>query len=245
MTATFVAQFPGLPGLTLNAQLYDATSAPVGSVITTGFSALPNQPDVYQLVTTIPAGQTGALIVYAASDPTAFVVFDINPQALESSAADVWNYASRTLTSTVPGASLVATIAGTALSFIKADRFDVTITGLVIPPTWSKIYFTIKSSVSDTDNHSLIQIVKSNPGAGGDGLLYLNSSAAGSASDGSLTVDQPGGNIAISLTDDAASQLSPGSNYVYDIKVITSASKSSLLTTGTASVGATPTLAVS
>jgi hypothetical protein len=239
----FKAQFPGLPGLTLNAQLYDDAGAPVGSLITTGFVALPAQPDVYLLSTVLPAGHVGALVVYAADDPTASVSFSINPQDTESSAADVWSYGNRTLTTTVPGATLVVT-AGPALSLVKAISFDVAITGLSIPANWAKIYFTVKANNSEADNKSLIQIVISNPSAGSDGLLYLNAAAAASASDGTLTVDQPGGNITISITDDGTSLLNSGSNYGYDIKVITSASKSSIIANGTMAFGTTPTLAV-
>ena len=239
----FVARFPGQSGLTLNAQLYDAADVAYGAVITTGFGVLLAQPDTYTLLLAVPAGHIGTLIVYDADDPLNCVPFSINPTELESSAADNWTYGQRTLTNVSPGSSLVPTIAGGALSLIKAVSFDAGITGLLIPINWAKIYFTMKVNATLPDSQSTIQIVVSNPADVGDGLLYLNGASSGALSQGTLTIDQPGGNAAISVSDDKTSLLDPN-NYVYDLKVITSASKSAVLAYGPASVGVTPTLTV-
>lgn len=160
------------------------------------------------------------------------------------SEAQIWGYATRTLTSPTPGSTTPPAISGSTLSITKAVSFDVTMTGLTIPSTWTKVYFTVKTATNVADNVSMIQIVKSNPGAGGDGLLYANGATAGDATQGSLTIDQPGGNITIAITDDETSVLTAGA-YVYDFKVVTSASKSTILAAGQATIGTPVTLAVS
>ncbi len=237
----FVANFR-IIGLTLNAKLYDGVGAQVGSTITSGFVAFGN--GAYGYIATIPDGHVGTLIIYNSADNTQFVPFSINPDE-QNASASIWSYGGqRTLTNVVPGASLVATIAGNMLTLIRAVSFDVTLTGLSIPANWAKIYFTVKTNVSSPDNQSLIQIVASNPAApGSDGLLYLQGGTTPSLSYGSLVVDQPGGNVAVSITDDATVTVQPNT-YSYDLKVITSASKSGVLAGGLFNVTATPTLTV-
>ena len=158
---------------------------------------------------------------------------------------EIWSAATRTLTSPTPGSTTPPAVSGTQLAIKKATSFDVTVTGMTIPSNWSKVYWTVKSNTNDVDSAAVLQIVKTNGGGAGDGLLYLNGAAAtGHASEGSLTVDQAGGNVTIAITDDYTAQINAGT-YTSDFKVITSASKSTQLAVCPVAVDSAVTLAVS
>jgi hypothetical protein len=161
------------------------------------------------------------------------------------SVTDIWNATTRTLTSPTPGSTTPPAVSGTQLAIKKATSFDVTVTGMTIPSNWSKVYWTVKSGTGDADSAAILQIVKTNGGGAGDGLLYLNGSAAtGHESEGSLTVDQAGGNVTIAITDDYTALINAGT-YTSDFKVITSASKSTQLAVCQVVVDSAVTLAVS
>lgn len=157
---------------------------------------------------------------------------------------EIWTAPTRTLTSPTPGSTTPPAISGTTLAITRAVSFDVTMTGMTIPSNWTKIYFTVKSNSSQADAVAQIQIVISNPDDAGDGLLYANGAAAGDAAQGTLTVDQPGGDITITITDDQTEDFTAG-NYNYDFKVITDESKSTILAAGQATISTPITLAVS
>lgn len=156
---------------------------------------------------------------------------------------EIWTAATRTLTSPTPGSTTPPAISGTTLAITRAVSFDVTMTGMTIPENWTKIYFTVKSNSSQSDNVAQIQIVISNPDDAGDGLLYANGTTASDATQGTLTVDQAGGDITITITDDQTEDFTAG-NYDYDFKVITDESKSTILARGSATIGTPITLAV-
>ncbi len=158
-------------------------------------------------------------------------------------ATEIWQNPTRTLTSPTPGSTTPPAISGTTLAITRAVSFDVTMTGMTIPSNWTKIYFTVKSNSSQADAVAQIQIVISNPDDAGDGLLYANGAAAGDAAQGTLTVDQPGGDITITITDDQTEDFTAG-NYNYDFKVITDESKSTILAAGQATISTPITLAV-
>jgi len=157
---------------------------------------------------------------------------------------EIWTAATRTLTSPTPGSTTPPAISGTTLSITRAVSFDVTVTGMTIPANWDKIYFTVKGNSTQADNVAQVQIVITNGGDAGDGLLYANGEAAGDATQAELTVDQPGGDITVTITDDQTEELTAGT-YSYDFKVITDESKSTILAAGVVSITTPITLAVS
>ena len=125
------------------------------------------------------------------------------------------------------------------LTFTQGSTFAATVSGLTISATWAKLYFTLKESDYDTDDLALLQLVESNPGAGTDGLLYLNSLAIASPitiADGTLTVSQAGGTVTIAITDNAMAQLSKASGLVWDIKTKDAGGATVQNTTGTATI---------
>ena len=133
------------------------------------------------------------------------------------------------------------------LTFTKGVTFAATVSGLTISGTWSKLYFTLKESDYDTDDLALLQLVVTNPGAGTDGLLYLDGSAIASpvvVSDGTLTVSQVAGTVAIAITDNATVWLNKTSSLVWDIKTKDTAGATVQNATGTASITQSVTQAI-
>jgi hypothetical protein len=155
-------------------------------------------------------------------------------------AGDPWAAATRTLTSTA--AATLAAITGSTLNITVAATYSATLSGLTIPASWTKMFFTVKRSPGDTDADSVIQIVKSNPGVGTDGLKYLNG-AAGTAAQAGLTVTQATGVVDIVITDEATATLSQASQG-YDLKVLLAAGTSQVLTAGACEVGLTETRSI-
>lgn len=163
-----------------------------------------------------------------------------------ASATDVWSFTGsggRTLTSPTPGSTTPPAISGSTLAIVRAVSFDVTVTGMVIPSNWEKIYFTVKSSSAVADTAALIQILTSNPDDAGDGLQYVNGAVAADAAQGTMVIDQGAGDATISITDDQTEDLVAGT-YSYDLKVITDESKSTILASGLVTVGTPITLTV-
>ena len=145
--------------------------------------------------------------------------------------ADIWSYTSRTLTQTA--AQITAALSGSTLTLTNRVTFDAIITGLTIPATWTEIYLTAKENEDYPDARSILQIRKSNPGVGTDGIQYIMRSEGNAVTRvyGSLTVNQPSGTITIAVRDDADFSNAPKST-VYDIKCIKADGSSLLLVDG-------------
>lgn len=160
---------------------------------------------------------------------------------------EIWTAATRTLTSPTPGSTTPPAVSGTTLSIKKAVSFDVDVTGMTIPANWTKIYWTVKTNTSVADSDAVLQVVITNGGDPGDGLIYLNGAAAtGHEDEASLTVDQPGGTITISITDDYTAEVSAATpTLTSDFKAITDVSKSVQLAVCPVSISSAVTLAVS
>jgi hypothetical protein len=152
--------------------------------------------------------------------------------------AEVWAYAPRTLTMTAT--QVAASITGKDLVIIKAVTFAATLTGITLPVGWDKLYFTAKQTPNYPDSTALIQLVLSNPGLPGDGLLVINQKVATPAN-GNLVV--AGSAVTITLTDDATALLQSGDSAPYDLKVVVDGA-SVLLTTGKATIAGTPTASI-
>lgn len=124
-------------------------------------------------------------------------------------AESIWAHVPRTLTQTA--AELAAVVRGSLLTIMRGDSWSATVTGLGSVAARAKLWFTVKSSLSDLDAASRIQIEET------DGLVCING-AAGTALDGAITVDdEDAGDITITLAAAASAQLAPGS-YSYDLQ---------------------------
>lgn len=125
------------------------------------------------------------------------------------------------------------------LTITRGVTFAATVSGLTISGTWAKLYFTLKESDYDDDEDAIVQIVETNPAALTDGLLYLDSAAIVSPitiADGTLTVNQVAGTVAIAITDNATVKLAKASGLVWDIKTKDTGGATVENATGTASI---------
>lgn len=120
-------------------------------------------------------------------------------------AADVWAYASRTLTQTVT--QIAAALDGDELNIQRGDKIEFTQTIGAITG-WTKLYFYLKEAKDTADNDALIWIQVTDPAdAVNDGLKRLNG-ASSTLSYGSLTVaDETTGEIDFMLLDTASVSL--------------------------------------
>lgn len=166
---------------------------------------------------------------------------------LVSISADVWAYAQRTLTSSA--AATTAAVSGSDLAISITASYAATVTGLTIPSTWTKLWFTVKNDKdSETDAQAILQVLVSNPAAGTtDGVQYVMAGAASVAQRtlGSLTPDQAAGTVAIALDETLTAVLAKGSDLDWDIKCLTSAGACTVLTEGECDIARTVTRATS
>jgi len=151
--------------------------------------------------------------------------------------ADVWGYATRTLTQSA--ASVTSAVSGSTLTVLRGDTFTGAITGLGDISSRSKLWFTVKEDKDDADTAAIIQIDEAN------GLLYLNGASA-TAGNGSISVDdENAGDITITIKPAATDDLNVTSGLYYDIQVLTSGGVVSTLTSGTCNITADVTRAIS
>jgi hypothetical protein len=155
--------------------------------------------------------------------------------------ADIWAYAQRTLTQTA--AQVAAVLSGADITATIAATLTVTLTGLSISTTRTKILLTAKRRTEQADSTALLQVLVSNPAASGvDGLLYINGvpASATQRTQATLVVDQPGGTITLTVADDLMALLSR-TRVAYDVKQILADGTSSILTAGDFATDHTPT----
>lgn len=89
----------------------------------------------------------------------------------------------------------------------------------VVPVDWTKIYFTVKDKALDADDQSIVQILLSNPGGGGDGLKFFNKRTATTAAWGNIVVG--GSTVTANLKAAATVKMKPmDRGYVFDYRVI-------------------------
>ena len=133
--------------------------------------------------------------------------------------------------------TVVSTVqAGRVVHVIGTDD-TITISGLTISATWSKIWFTAKQTRTDADAAAILQLGETNPGAAADGLLYFEGAAYSEVTDGasgwSLTVSQAAGTV--TLTPGAVKSATFDREYpglTFDIKQKTGAGAQSVLGEG-------------
>lgn len=150
---------------------------------------------------------------------TGLVIIGTRVQITDS-LSDLWN--SRTLSQSV--AAAYGSVNGSVITIKRGDDNQITLTGLGALGAWTKLYFTLKESLSDEDSEALVQILLSNPGDGDDGLIVLNGVSTDlTAADGAITVsDATDGDIVIRLKQAAAADLTPIKNGVWDVQVVRS-----------------------
>lgn len=189
---------------------------------------------VYKASVTIPSGYVAgdevqlriAATVSSVAGKAVIWAGEVDTARGSELTAAVWAYATRTLTQSA--ASAAATIEGTTLTVYRGTTWTIALTGLGSLTTNSKLWFTVKERLTDTDSAALIQVEKTN------GLTRVNGAAYNTAADGSITInDASAGNITITVKPAATLALAIMDNLNYDVKVLTNGGVVSLLADGT------------
>lgn len=145
----------------------------------------------------------------------------------------------------VSAVTQVAVSSAGHLTITSGLTFNESVSGLTIPTDWVSAIWTLKQDVRDVDSSALVQLRKTNPAAGTDGLQRLNGAAPASpitAASGTLTVNQAGGSITTNLTDELTALLATANDVGWDVKFI-DANGDSVGRRGTADVVLTETKA--
>jgi hypothetical protein len=167
-------------------------------------------------------GATDVIKVYVVGLPadttTPDIITDVSEEYVDVgtplAAADVWSYATRTLTQ--GAASVASTVNGSTLTLYRGASWSIALTG-------SKLWFTVKTLTKHTDAQAVVQVLEDSATAGVDGLIYLNGAAASDGTQGAITVnDATSGNITITLDEAASALLTPATKISYDVKVLNS-----------------------
>lgn len=149
-----------------------------------------------------------------------------------STAADIWAYATRTLTSTLTittddidaivagvtaaGPGLYNVIRNDELTLRIGDEFEQAITGLGNIASRDDLVFTLKAAESDADTAAKIYLSENN------GLTRLNGAAYATTANGTITVDdEVNGDITIRISSAATASLTKATR-VDAVKVLQS-----------------------
>lgn len=227
---------PSRTGQAIGATLYEINGSSVYAAFSTvGWYEAPTGSGAWHHAG-LSLPDAGGVVAIGISG-TEYMRAAVGPSLLASMPSAVWTHAQRTLT--MLAAAVTAAMMGATLNITRSATFSAMLSGLSIPSTWSKLYFTYKSQNGLPDTVALVQLVASNPGAGGDGLLRLNG-APTTAGNGSVTVNQGAGTAHLILADDATAILNPAAGY-YDVKALLADGSSVVLVQGTCNVVLTST----
>ena len=133
-----------------------------------------------------------------------------------SRAANVWAYATRTLTQAAT--QIAAIVAGTSLTIHRGDTLALPLSDLADNTGWEKLWFTIKITNKEDDDDALVQVVLSNPTASGDGLVWIEGAAA-TAANGSITV-LSSTSVQIDIEAVETAKLTPRTGAHWDIQML-------------------------
>jgi len=227
-------------------QIDDLSTVTVAQVNEQAASAL----GVYDAPTSAEMDTAHALLATPAQVATALNNYDSPTKAemdaghaalTDVTAAEVWANSSRTLTQAA--ASVVAAVSGSEITIARGDTLSASLTGLGSLSGYVSIDFTVKLNKDAADSAAIINIRKNQSGSG-DGLLVLNGATAGTAGNGSITIDdEDDGDITIALAAAETDDLTPIKKIYYDVQMIT-ATAVSTLTAGYCTISADVTKAV-
>jgi len=138
--------------------------------------------------------------------------------------------------------TFVTAVNGTAITILRGDTFECSISDLGSLASYVSLDFTVKANKTQADTEALIRIRLNATGLT-DGLLTLNGATPSSADDGSIAItDAAAGDITITLAASCTDDLATGT-YAYDVQLI-EVGDVSTLTSGKATVIADVTRAV-
>ena len=120
-----------------------------------------------------------------------------------------------TCTLTQVGAEVAATLSGDDLTIRRGDSFSVALTALGDISGRTKLWFTVKEKAVHVDTAAAFQIEET------AGLLYIDGDSAGTAGNGTITVDDAAaGDITVTLDEAETAKLRPNDALVYDVQVL-------------------------
>jgi len=126
--------------------------------------------------------------------------------------ASIWSYATRTLT--MSGDAIVAVVKGSAITVQTRTRWIIPITGAGSLAGRSKLYFTVKSKHTNTDAQALCQVEETAK------LLVFGGTAPISADNGTLVVDDvAAGDFTVTIEVAETARANMGA-YYWDLKSI-------------------------
>ena len=168
-------------------------------------------------------------------DPTQYMADVTGMSTL--TAAEVWSYVTRTLTQSA--AQIQDIVEGSVVSVYQYTTWSFSLTGLGDISARDRLYFTAKGNLDDDDDESatILQVEET------DGLLYIGGAAPTLATLGTLVVnDGTLGNITVTV-DDSVTGLE-NQHGAYDVKMVTAAGTTSVLTISTFQIKSVVTKAV-
>ena len=166
-------------------------------------------------------------------------------------AGDVWSHPHRTLTN--QGIEATSPASGDPLIIYRDTTVYISLTGLgdTTGAAATKIFFTAKENLEDADSSSIIQLVctRANPisDPDTDDLLYINKAAPTAATEGTFVfADHTDGTAEITIAAVASADLPiyAATPLYWDVKMVTAAGVSTILSTGLMYIYGTSTRAV-
>lgn len=140
---------------------------------------------------------------------------------------------------TLLAVSVAAAVAGSTITCQRGDTLTAALTDIGALTGYSKLWFTVKADKAHTDAQAVLFVEKA------AGLTVVNGEAHTTTTNGSITVsDEATGDITITIKPAVTDDLPVMSGY-YDVQMSTAAGAVSTLTTGTFTVNADVTRAVS
>lgn len=194
-------------GLTLTAALFDSANVAAAGLTTTTLVEVATGSGSYLWTGSIPSGHRG--FIKFSSGATFKTLVVINPQETEYS-----DVATSTMAASVSAAVVAsaASVGGSTIRMYRGDTWSIPITSLGTLVGRSKLWFTVKSALDNTDAQALAQVEES------AGLVYLNG-AAGTSNQGTITVsDATAGNITVTVAAAATAQLAPADIWAWDVQ---------------------------
>jgi len=165
-----------------------------------------------------------------------------------SIAGDVWSHATRTLTN--QGVEATYPAGGDPLIIYRDTTVTISLTGLgdSTGDAGTKIFFTAKENLEDADTSSILQLVctRADPitDPDTDDLLYINKAAPTAVTEGTFVfADHTDGTAVVTIAGAAAAYLPiyAATPLYWDVKMVTAAGVSTILSTGSMYIYGTPT----
>jgi hypothetical protein len=165
-------------------------------------------------------GKTYSIYIQATVDGnTGGISYGFKAGSVTQDAETIWANPTRTLTQTA--AQVAAALEGSSITIRRGDTVSLSLTGLGSIAARTKLWFTVKARAGDTDDEAVLQILASEPAAGGDGLQVINGEEAETPGNASITVDdEDDGDITIQIAAEETANLTLD-DLSYDVQMKT------------------------